>query len=149
VTPVLAVLLVLSLAALAWSFWLTSQWHERARTAEAEYERIAAQLGVSEQDNQSLLGRQQELAAAKAQIEDERVALEQQKAALEAQSLQLADQVDLVSEIATRYNECSSGYSRVIAALDAQQVTQATVDTLRSANAACASADRLVERLDR
>lgn len=145
---VLSVLLVLALGALAWSFWLTSQWHDRARTAEAEYERIAAQLGVSERDNQSLLGKQQELAAEKARIEDQRVALEQEKTALEAQSAQLAGQVDLVSEIASKYNECSAGYSQVIAALDAQRVTQATVDTLRTANAACAAADRLVAQLE-
>lgn len=130
-----------------WGFWLAFQWQERAERAEDEYRTVAEQLGLSESDNQALVQTQQELAAEKASIEDERIALEKQKTLLEQQGEELASTLDLVAQVARKYNECSQGYSEVIDALAGDNVTNATVQTANLADAACSEADRLAQRL--
>ncbi|MCC7076742.1 MAG: hypothetical protein IT198_06410 [Acidimicrobiia bacterium] len=130
-----------------WGFWLAFQWQDRAERAEDEYRTVAGQLGLSESDNQELVESQQKLAAEKAAIEDERVALETEKEQLEEQGRELSETLDLVAQVARKYNECSVGYSKVIEDLAADTVTDATVQTANAADAACTEAARLASRL--
>lgn len=123
-----------------WGFWLAAQWQGRAERAEDEYVALETQFGLSEADVKSLLATQQSLAADKAAVEDERVALEKEKADLESQ------QTAFVT-IANKYGECSAGYSKVIADLQANIVTQSTIKTAQQADSACRQAAQVARQL--
>ena len=133
-------LLVVVAGAGAYGWYLADRWQARAERSEAEYRKVAGALDISESDVLSLEKRQRELAAEKAQIEDERTALAKEKEAVEKT-------LDDVAEVAKAYRACSAAYRSLIEDLTANQVTDSTVTQAREAVRACQRADALVAQL--